>query len=48
MIPVAGSAYSYSYATLGEFVAWSRWYSLVHRERLERDEWATHCLPLVY
>ena len=22
MIPVAGSAYSYSYATLGEFVAW--------------------------
>jgi APA family basic amino acid/polyamine antiporter len=22
MIPVAGSAYSYAYATLGEFVAW--------------------------
>jgi APA family basic amino acid/polyamine antiporter len=22
MIPVSGSAYSYSYATLGEFVAW--------------------------
>ena len=22
MIPVAGSAYTYSYATMGEFVAW--------------------------
>src|SRR5690606_14011097 len=29
MIPVAGSAYTYSYATLGEFVAWIIGWDLV-------------------
>src|SRR6187549_1388403 len=29
MIPVAGSAYTYSYATLGEFVAWVIGWDLV-------------------
>ena len=34
--------------TQGELVAWSRWYSIVRREREERDEWIAHCLPLIY
>ena len=29
MIPVAGSAYTYSYATMGEFVAWIIGWDLV-------------------
>ena len=29
MIPVSGSAYSYSYATLGEFIAWFIGWNLV-------------------
>ena len=29
MLPVSGSAYSYAYATLGEFVAWFIGWNLV-------------------
>ena len=29
MIPIAGSAYTYSYATMGEFVAWIIGWDLV-------------------
>jgi APA family basic amino acid/polyamine antiporter len=29
MIPVAGSAYTYAYATMGEFVAWIIGWDLV-------------------
>jgi len=29
MIPIAGSAYTYAYATLGEFVAWFVGWNLV-------------------
>src|SRR5438045_4388034 len=30
MIPIAGSAYTYSYATMGEFIAWSIcWYVIL-------------------
>jgi hypothetical protein len=45
---IKGLSFSKCVKTFGEFVAWSRWYSLVHRERQERDEWTTHCLPLIY
>ena len=29
MIPIAGSAYTYTYATMGEFVAWINGWSLI-------------------
>src|SRR5258705_5385840 len=33
-VPVAGSAYTYSYATMGEFIAWVIWWELLLQEVL--------------
>ena len=37
-IPVSGSAYSYSYASLGEFVAWIMGVLLLYMRRHKRKE----------
>jgi APA family basic amino acid/polyamine antiporter len=38
MIPVAGSAYTYSYATMGEFMAWIIGWDLVLEYALEPQQ----------
>src|SRR5712692_5288819 len=51
MIPVAGSAYTYSYATMGEFVAWIIGWDLVLEYAVAASTvgvgWSGHFLSLV-
>jgi basic amino acid/polyamine antiporter, APA family len=51
MVPVAGSAYAYSYATLGEFVAWFVGWNLVLEYMIASATvavgWSRYCVALL-
>src|SRR5258705_10578544 len=52
MIPVAGSAYTYAYATLGEFFAWIIGWDLILEYAMGASTvssgWSNHLIELLY
>ncbi|HWJ24486.1 MAG TPA: amino acid permease, partial [Gemmatimonadaceae bacterium] len=52
MIPIAGSAYTYAYATLGEFVAWIIGWDLILEYALSASTiavgWSGYCVSFLH